>query len=323
MSAISESFTPWRDLLSSMDRRRSYDARFYKPVCLIAVIDGVLDGTIDPEAIDPAAVMSRFRSYVRELQPGRAELGWRPFWHLANDGAWVFSKNGRTVRPGDFGRARKPDSRGQLLSRIDAVSAPPTMIAYWKSRSDLGQLRQASLAILDNDDQTCRSMAALLRGKVALDGGNHPGFEKRESVVGQGFQGSVEAKTAVEGRAMVVAEEMLGREGWGAEDVSRNNCFDFLCRRKGQQVYVEVKGSTGNGDRIILTRAEVEFAQKNRNSMMLIVVSDIQVSQVTEGGVVASGRTATVYRAWSPDERSLQPVSYTCVLREEDAGAQD
>lgn len=306
-----------------MEKRRSYDARFYKPVCLIAIIDGVLDGIIDPEAIDPVVAIRRFRSYVRELQPGRAELGWRPFWHLANDGAWVFSKRGRTVRPEDFGRARKPDSRGQLLSRIDAVAVPPTMVGHWKSRSDLGHLRQASLAILDNDDQTCRSMAGILRDHVAPDGGNDPGFEKRAWVVGQGFQRSVEAKTAVELRAMVVAKEILSRDGWVAEDVSRNNCFDFLCRRKGQQVYVEVKGSTGHGDQIILTCAEVEFCAEERKSMMLIVVSDIQVSRVADGDVFASEGTATVYRAWSPNARSLHPISYTYVLREEDAGAQD
>jgi hypothetical protein len=318
-------FTPWHDLLASMEKRRSYDARFYKPVCLIAVIDGVLDGTINPEAIDPKVVINRFRSYVRESQPDRADLGWRPFWHLANDGAWVFTKDARPVKPSDFGRARKPDSPGQLFSRIDAVRVPLAMERLWKSDVDLEHLRQAVLAILERDDETCQSMAAVLRrgdAAVLLEG-NPAGFEASPSRRGQGFQASAVARVAVEVRAMVIAQELLSKDGWVVEDVSSTSCFDLIGRRSERKIYVEVKGSTGTGEQIILTRAEVDFALKNREAMMLIVVSDIQLSGSSGNRMVASGGRATIYRRWSPQQDLLQPISYTYVLRKKDAGAQN
>lgn len=304
-----------------MEKRRSYDARFYKPVCLIAVIDGVGDGVIDPQAIDPAVVIDRFHSYVQDLEADRADLGWRPFWHLTNDGAWLFSKNGRVVKPEDFGKARKPDSRGQLLTRIDSVSVPSTMLSYWKSPKELLELRRACIDILERDDEACRRIAAALGGDTGREARKEPISEKRELFGGQGFQASPEARMAVEARAMAVAQELLIEEGWEALDVSKKNCFDFLCRRNHEELYVEVKGSAGTADQIVLTRAEVDFALKNRVSMMLIVVSDIQLSRGADGGVVGSGGTTTIYRAWSPKQRSLQPISYTYVLSEEDAGA--
>ena len=86
---------PWNAILRSIEKRRSYDARFYKPVCLIAAVDAVLSGEVVPPIVDAAAVTERFRSYVSAVYPERAELGWRPFWHLSNDGVWRFTKKGR------------------------------------------------------------------------------------------------------------------------------------------------------------------------------------------------------------------------------------
>ncbi|MDP3222062.1 MAG: hypothetical protein Q8M96_02895, partial [Rubrivivax sp.] len=156
----------WDDLLNSVKIRRSYDALFFKPVCLITTIDGVLNGEIRPDAIDPDVVMERFRLCVWHVYPQRAELGWRPFWHLSNDDAWVFTKLGRRVKPGDFGLRRKPESRGQLLSRIDHVGVPTAMLPLWRSPDSLRRLREALLAMLEtDDDEASQTMAAALRSQ--------------------------------------------------------------------------------------------------------------------------------------------------------------
>jgi hypothetical protein len=52
----------WEPPLTSVTKRRSYDARFYKPVCLIAVIDAVSDGAVAVTAV----------SYIYRLGDGLA-----------------------------------------------------------------------------------------------------------------------------------------------------------------------------------------------------------------------------------------------------------
>lgn len=159
---MATSLNPWNAILRSIEKRRSYDARFYKPVCLIAAVDAALNGEIVPPIVNAPAVIERFRSYVSEVYPERAELGWQPFWHLSNDGVWHFTKEGQKVRPADFGVASKPDSRGQLLSRIDQAAIPDDMVPLWQSGESLSLLREALVEMLRHDDATCRSMAAVL-----------------------------------------------------------------------------------------------------------------------------------------------------------------
>jgi hypothetical protein len=116
----------WEVMLRSVEKRRDVDARFYKPTCLLAVIDGIGDASLAPSDLDPERVFGRFKDYLLPLFPERAGLGWRPFWHLCRDGAWIFGKEGRVIVPEDFGRERKPNSRRALMSKIDQVALPPS-----------------------------------------------------------------------------------------------------------------------------------------------------------------------------------------------------
>lgn len=314
----------WEALLRSVEKRRSYDARFYKPVCLIAAVDGVAEGEISPSAIDPVAVIERFRSYVLDLYPERADLGWRPFWHLSNDGAWLFTKNGVRVAPSDFGIARKPDSRGQLLARIDRVAVPDESLRAWNSPVALSQLREAALGILDRDDDACRALATKLRSVedplLSAPLNRRGGTPIEATLIGhrgaQGFQSSSELRIAVERHAMAAATELLRKDGWHVQNVSAQESYDLLCIRDGDQAFVEVKGTTGAGDSVILTRAEVEFAQGHGAAMILIVVSHIEVHVSEPGGPVVSGGRTMIRRGWSPEPGQLQPISYMCSLVE-------
>jgi hypothetical protein len=66
---MTTSLNPWKAILRSIEKRRSYDARFYKPVCLIAAVDAALKGEIVPPIVDASTVIARFRSYVSEVYP--------------------------------------------------------------------------------------------------------------------------------------------------------------------------------------------------------------------------------------------------------------
>ena len=317
---MAASSAPWASLLRSIERRRSYDARFFKPVCLIAAIDSVLAGEMIPPRVDIDIVVDRFRSYVAPAYPDRADMGWRPFWHLSNDGVWTITKLGRRVEPADFGAARKPDSRGQLMRRMDQAAIPPEALPAWNSSEALADLRLALLEMLERDDATCRSMAAVLKGQAREQPidlprlGDSSSRPARVAGCGQGFQVSPEVRTAVERRAMAVAVAQLLADGYDVKDVSAFESFDLLCTRTGSLVHVEVKGTIGAGEQIILTRGEVEFALANRATMILVVVSHIELERDEGGRIIACNGVPVVYREWAPAPSQLEPIAYMCRL---------
>ena len=66
-------------MLRSVEKRRDVDARFYKPTCLLAVIDGIGDASLAPCDLDPERVFGRFKDYPaaavsRARRPGLAPI---------------------------------------------------------------------------------------------------------------------------------------------------------------------------------------------------------------------------------------------------------
>lgn len=329
-----------------MSRRRSYDARFYKPACLIALIDGVANGTLAPSDIAPETLFARFATIVGAVFPDRADMGWRPFWHLTNDGAWTFGKDGRAVSADDFGPARRPISRGQLMARIDHAAVPASMRRLWISPTERRVLRRALVDMLLGDNEAdCRAIARIIdrdgyatglvtipeRAAVALSGEAAPTYSGRSDAgnldpngtgLRQGFRSSAAERSAIELRAMALAADLLQVEGWTVDDVSRSQSYDLRCSRDdGTRLFVEVKGTVGRGDGVLVTAAEVAFARANAEEMALIVVTGIAVKAADDGGrsatndrqsISASGGNVRLISPWSPAPDDLQPVSYLC-----------
>jgi hypothetical protein len=158
----SEQFRSWDKLIKSIRSFRSLGARFFKPVCVIAAIDLADEGLLDPFSLDADGIIQRFRRYVGVVYPERAEQGWRPLWHLSNDGLWDFTRAGRKVRPADFGGYRVPDMRAKLFDRFDKMTIAPRYLDPWIDPDARRSLRDAMLSILANDDETCRPFARQL-----------------------------------------------------------------------------------------------------------------------------------------------------------------
>jgi hypothetical protein len=77
--------------------------------------------------------------------------------------------------------------------------------------------------------------------------------------------------------------------GATVEDVSRTECYDLRCfDSDGVEFHVEVKGTTGLGEAILLTRNEVVHAEKMHPRVALFVVSQIELSS-SEGKPFANG----------------------------------
>jgi hypothetical protein len=296
-----------------VSKRRSYDARFFKPVCLIAVLDGLDAGTLDARDIDPTTAVDLFRRRVGPLFPKRAGLGWRPFWHLSNDGAWYFFRQGERIWPEDFGKPRKPNSMGGLFRRIDRVSVPPETEVDWALAERRNRLRRDVLQLLLNDpDPDCQLIGAHL-----AEEGVAPGPAELLAAPGQGFLASAPLRRAVERRAMALAIRHFEEAGWLVEDVSATSSFDLLCTKGRDRRYVEVKGTTGAGEQIILTQRELEFARRNRSDMSLAVISGIELKNGKTDQAAASGGYLRVIDGWAPEPAQVTPISYMCVVGRE------
>jgi hypothetical protein len=300
--------TPWDELVASARARRSRDAPFFKPACLIAVVDLVNEGAINPAAMDAERIVERVDKLVEGVHRGRPDMRWRPVWHLSNDGAWVFTRSVRRIGPEDFEPARKPDSLREWKASFDHLAVPADMLEHWRSPTDRAALRRAALAMLEAGDATCQSLALNLADGVTADT-----LAEQPQHGGQGFSTDIAARRAVELHAMALTRAWLEENDWTVEDRSASESYDFLAKRDGATLFVEVKGTTGDGRFIQLTRLEVEFALAHQADMALAVVAGIRVAR-TEKKVDASGGVLVVRQPWAPAVGSLRPISYSCQL---------
>ena len=300
----------WIELLTSVERRRWRGALYYKPACLLAVLGGIDAGEIDPQNLDADVVFSRFERLVVMAAPERSQFGWRPFWHLSNDGAWQFFRGERQVVPDDYGPERKPNSKTELLNRIDRVSVRPEDLALWRYPPAREALRQALLNMLRADDN---NVCTLLAEQFDTPRTVQPHVRRESIDCGQGFIASPESRRAIEAHAMAVVKSYLRSAGWDAHDVSLTRPYDLDCFRGSDRRYVEVKGTTSNGSKVFLTAGEVGFARQHRGSMTLAIVSGIEL--VTDEGVprATSGSLRMVWD-WMVATEDLSPVSYSYLV---------
>ncbi len=174
---------PWGHLIASVRRRRAPDARFFKPVCLIGAIDLSNEGVIDPANVNAEAIVARFKAYVSQIFEGRAEMGWKPLWHLSNDGLWNFYANGVALEPDDFGADRKPGTKSILFNRFQRLAINERYREQWEDKAQRKELRRAMLGILANDDEGCRLFARqLFDAELAMKRDQWP---SEEEVVGE------------------------------------------------------------------------------------------------------------------------------------------
>jgi hypothetical protein len=74
-------------------------------------------------------------------------------------------------------------------------------------------------------------------------------------------------------------------------------------------MHVEVKGTTGDGSSVLLTKNEVSHAREEGGRAVLAVVSGIELIEV-KGGWTGERGTETVFQPWRPDAGMLTPLVY-------------
>ena len=110
---------------------------------------------------------------------------------------------------------------------------------------------------------------------------------------------------AVEAHAMNMATEFYST-AWDVQDVHGTESYDLICRRGNEVKHVEVKGTTTDGEEVILTPNEVRHAQENPCTA-LFVVSNIKVERAEDGTVTATGGKHHCYDPWRLRRRNADP----------------
>lgn len=141
----------------------------------------------------------------------------------------------------------------------------------------------------------------------ALDGNFEPHALRKGSR--QGFGLSTAEKKVVELHAMSLAAVELRRLGFAVKDCSSWKPYDLEAVKPGQELIVEVKGTTGRGEAIILTYREVEAQRRAYPANCLVVVHSIVLDR-SGAAPSASGGVLKVYQPWLIEEMQLQPTGY-------------
>lgn len=123
---------------------------------------------------------------------------------------------------------------------------------------------------------------------------------------GRGLTGPL--RKLVEYEAMRRARQWLQDEGFKFKDVSAVESCDFRAQRHGDELVVEVKGTTGGPESVLLTANEVALHQSAYPRNALLVVHGIVLSE--DGTSVLDGGELLAVSPWAVNEERLKPVCY-------------
>ena len=242
----------------------------------------------------------------RPSQSGQVVVGWYR-------NATVYRT--RQFLPGDeregYGHYSVADRRHVVLL--------PTRLRTWLISNEDRSFGQSNVCYpLDAKGRTkgLTWQRSLTRKALGYEGENlldNPAMEVQELALavsrGQGYGLNALERSAVEAHAMKQAERYFRSSGFQVMDTSRTKPFDLLCRRKGRVLYVEVKGTTGDGGSVFLTGNEVRHAFAHPQDTALFVVSGVRLEQTQDGPVASGGKQLPVV-PWTPDEKRLKALHY-------------
>lgn len=121
------------------------------------------------------------------------------------------------------------------------------------------------------------------------------------------YQDDPEKRKCTENYAVEVAISHYQSLGFSVEE--KGKPYDLLCRNQDQVVHVEVKGTSGLADKVILTRNEVLDARDSNWRSDLFIVKNIRLVYAEENWV-ASGGDTLIFEGWEPDEKHLLPIQF-------------
>lgn len=183
-------------------------------------------------------------------------------------------------------RVRPLKDRHPNVARIPALQPGPIRTLYPISLNDGRRLLRAAGSELAVDSNDARREAHIASR-------------------GAGF-GSPEENKRVERSAVKAVTGHLRRAGWSVRDVSSQKIgYDLLCKRKGAQLHVEVKGARGATQQFLITGAERESWLTDRRFALAFVAKALSGSPILAFFHGSTGAAEFVFR----------PISYVAVRR--------
>jgi hypothetical protein len=202
------------------------------------------------------------------------------------------------------------------------LGVPPSLNVLFEPNRDIGA---DGLITLEDGDLSIEGLAEILRRSREHPRGVAPSspeiedardstarFSGARSRMGQGFRQSAEERTAIDRHAMEVATRHLESLNWAVEDRSIDHPYDLYCERDGDELHVEVKGTTSDGMGVLLTPNEVAHARSNFPEVALLVVFAILLSTDDDGDAVAEEGEIDLVVPWDIDAHgSLKPTGFS------------
>ena len=135
-----------------------------------------------------------------------------------------------------------------------------------------------------------------------------PAPNKKTPSAKQGRQLSEKVRKLIELTAEDCTEEHYVALGWLVERVGAQKLgYDLRCTKPERELHVEVKGTTGKGQEVILTPNEVRHC-RSYPEMALSVVSRIVIA---DDETVADRGDLYILEPWNMDDARLTPSEYS------------
>ena len=129
---------------------------------------------------------------------------------------------------------------------------------------------------------------------------------------GQGFNTDIEKRLIIEKYAMNQCREYFEKRGYILKDVSSVYSYDFEATKgPSEKLFIEVKGTQTEGINIILTKNEVEMANKYPSKMVLFLVHSIEL-----GKRKIKRSAIKIVKPWVVSQSRLTPICYSYSLGE-------
>jgi|GEM_PF-1860039 len=135
----------------------------------------------------------------------------------------------------------------------------------------------------------------------------------RHQFRGQGYGLNAAERRLVEDHAMKAAGRYFKDKGYAVKDTHAHQSYDFICTKSGRKWFVEVKGTTGKPDKVLLTANEVRHARQHPDRTILFVVYGIHLDKKT--GKTTGGKVWAI-KPWCPESKSLEVTAYRYTLPE-------
>ena len=134
---------------------------------------------------------------------------------------------------------------------------------------------------------------------------------KKVRKTSRGRKTDVKKNNAVELHAMEKAYEYYSDKNYQVIDVSdkRGLGYDYRCINGDKILEVEVKGRQNSGEKITLTKNEVENPKKSKNTTVLFIVHDIVLSLDNDDYQILSSKQRVI-EGWVPDDKDLIASEY-------------